>query len=85
MPEWFIDIFKIGGVSALMFFVFFLYHKSSSRQLETIITNTFQILSKMIEQNSLQLTYLQDIKTLVSNNLWCPMVKKITNEKEGKN
>ena len=36
----------------------------------------FKILEQMIEQNNLQLVYLQEIKTLVKANLWCPIVRE---------
>ncbi len=83
MPEWFIEILKFSGLGAFMFFTFYIYHKSSAEMFKVINENMFKLLDKVIEQNILQLTYLQKIDTKVSNNLWCPMVKKIShNEQE---
>ncbi len=71
-----IEILKVAGPGGLVFVVFYLYHQSSTKQMNDIIDRTFKLLSTMIEQNTLQLTYLQKIDTEVSNNLWCPLVKK---------
>ena len=95
MPEWFIEILKFAGIGAFMFFTFYIYHKSSAEMFKSISTanaemlkdnndNMFKLLDKVIEQNILQLTYSQKFDTKVSNNLWCPMVKKMSHdEKQG--
>lgn len=71
------------GIGGVAFACFYLIHKSSTNQLDTIINNQkeqqdkmFDILKQMIEQNNLQLAYLQEIKTLASTNIWCPIVRK---------
>ena len=38
----------------------------------------FKILEQMIDQNNLQLAYLQEIKTFASANLWCPIARERT-------
>ena len=83
MSEEFINFLVQLGVSGIAFACFFLIHKSSTTQIDLIIQNQkeqqkemFEILKQMIEQNNLQLAYLQEIKTLVNANLWCPYVKE---------
>ena len=76
MPEGMTEILKVAGSSGLVFIVFYIYHKSSTEQLNAVIDKTFKLLSTMIEQNALQLSYLQKIDTKVSNNIWCPFVRK---------
>lgn len=83
MPEGIVEFLKVAGSSGLVFIVFYLYHKSSTEQLNAVIDKTFQLLSTMIEQNTLQLSYLQKIDTKISNNIWCPLIRKNTHgEKE---
>lgn len=84
-----IEMFKVFGSGGAVFLCFYLIHKSSSEQLKTIIEKQseqskemFKILSAMIEQNNLQLGYLQEIKTLVSANLWCPIIREKAGLKE---
>lgn len=92
MPTELIEVFKVLGAGGVAFACFYLIHKSSSNQLNEIIKNQaeqskdmFKVLTQMIEQNNLQLGYLQEIKTLVSANLWCPYVRKTAGFKEDEN
>lgn len=70
-----IEMLKTAGTGGLIFVVFYIYHESSTKQLNTIIDKTYSLLGTMLDQNSLQLSYLQRIDTKVTNNLWCPMVR----------
>ena len=76
-----IEFLKIAGSGGLVFIVFYLYHQSTTKQMNEIINKTFALLSTMIEQNTLQLSYLQKIDTEVTNNLWCPYMRK--NQEKG--
>lgn len=76
MPEGVIEFLKLAGTGGITFVIFYLYHQSTTRQMEEIIHQTFDLLKTMIEQNSLQLTYLQRIDTNIFNNAWCPYVKE---------
>lgn len=71
-----VEFLKIAGPGGLVFVVFYIYHQSATKQMNEIIDKTFKLLSTMIEQNTLQLSYLQKIDTEVSNNLWCPLMRK---------
>ena len=89
MPTEFLEFLKIIGSGGVAFLCFYIYHKSSTAQLNKIIDNQseqqrdmFEKLKSMIEQNNLQISYLQEIKTLVSANVWCPYVRKSTGYKE---
>lgn len=76
MPEGILEFLKIAGSGGLVFIIFYLYHQSTTKQMNEIIDKTFNLLSTMIEQNTLQLSYLQKIDTEVTNNIWCPMVRQ---------
>lgn len=78
MPETFTEFLKIAGGGGLLFLIFYIYHKSTTEQFNVIIRQTFELLKTMIEQNTAQLAYLQEINTKVSNNIWCPLVRKST-------
>jgi len=78
MPQEFIEFVKLIGGGGLLFLVFYLYHKTTSAQLTKIIDNNFKILESLINQNTLQLSYLQEIKAAVMSNMWCPYVRKQT-------
>lgn len=89
MPTEIIEVFKILGAGGVAFACFYLFHKSTTTQFNQIIENQaeqtkqmFSILTQMIEQNNLQLGYLQEIKTLVSANLWCPYIRETAGYKE---
>lgn len=76
MPDGIIEFLKLAGSSGVTFLIFYLYHQSTTKQMSEIIDQTFKLLSTMIEQNTLQLSYLQKIDTEVTNNLWCPYMRK---------
>ncbi|MBQ8475611.1 hypothetical protein IJ531_00960 [bacterium] len=77
MPQEMIEFVKIAGCGGLLFLVFYLYHKTSSAQMMKIIDNNFKILEQLIAQGTLQTSYLQEIKTAIFNNLWCPYVREL--------
>ena len=76
MPESVTEILKVAGCGGLLFWVFYIYHKSTTEQFNKIIGQTFDLLKTMIEQNTAQLAYLQKIDTNITHNIWCPMVRK---------
>ncbi len=76
MPIDVVEFVKMAGVGGLMFLIFYLYHKSSSEQMNKIITQTFDMLKLMIEQNTMQLGLLQKIDTEIKSNVWCPYVRE---------
>ena len=81
MPENLIEILKYAGGGGLLFLCFYMYHKSTSDQFNSIIQQTFELLKTMIEQNTAQLAYLQKIDTNVTHNLWCPVIRKKAGDK----
>lgn len=85
MPQEFIEFIKLVGGGGLLFLVFYLYHKTSSAQLTKIIDNNFKILESLINQNSLQIGYLQEIKAAIYSNVWCPYARAQVNGDKLKN
>ncbi len=82
MPDEIIEFLKIAGSGGIVFVIFYLYHQSSTTQMNEIIAQTFDLLKKMVEQNTLQLSYLQKIDTEIKANTWCPIVKQQMGMKE---
>ncbi len=76
MPEGIFEFLKVAGSGGIVFVIFYLYHQSSTKQMNEIIGQTFDLLKKMIEQNTLQLTYLQKIDTEIGANMWCPYARE---------
>lgn len=76
----------------ILFVIWFLYHKSSTDQLNKIIDlqlnrekENFNLLKDMIDSNLLQNEKLEQIKSLITSNQWCPMYRKYLQEGVFKN
>lgn len=88
MPDGILEFLKMTGTAGLMFVIFYIYHKSvceqmlqNAKQLNEIIQSGFKLFEKLTEQGAMQLGYLQKIDTEVSNNMWCPYVRKKSGDK----
>lgn len=85
----FAELAKVFGFPALIFTMWYLYHKSSNAQLTTIIEqqnkreeDNFTLLKDMIENNIIQNGLLSQIRELIINNQWCPYMKEF--QRKGK-
>ncbi len=76
MPDGILEFLKVAGTGGIVFVIFYLYHQSTTKQMNEIISQTFELLKKMIDNDNLQLSYLQKIDIKTSSNLWCPLVRK---------
>lgn len=79
------------GFPALIFAIWYFYHKSSVKQFNEIIEqqkenskSTFELLKDMIQTNILQTSLLQDIQAKITNNQWCPFVQGFLKGKDFK-
>ena len=79
MPDWFKEFSSSYGAPALIFYCFYLVQKANTGHLTKVIGEVFGILKSLIEQQALQISYLQQIDTKVSNNLWCPIARDKVN------
>lgn len=76
-----------GSSTLIVFLIWFLYHKSSTDQLNKIIDlqltrekENFNLLKDMIASNLLQNEKLEQVKALIVNNQWCPVYRKYLKE-----
>lgn len=64
------------GFPALIFIIWYLYHKAQVKTFEKIMEQNFNILKDLLETNHYQGVLLSRIESKVDNNLWCPILKK---------
>lgn len=76
-----------GSTTLIIFSIWFLYHKSTTGQLNKIIDlqlererENFNLLKDMIASNLLQNEKLEQLKSLIINNRWCPLYRKYLKE-----
>lgn len=84
-----LDALKPYGASALIFAIWYVYHKATAGQLNKIIDNNvltqnknFELLKDMIDTNILHNALLQRIESLILNNQWCPYARKFLKKGE---
>lgn len=77
------------GVAALLFIVFYMYHKAVTEQQNKVIDRqaerekeNFNLLKEMISINYIQNGLLEKIHSEIINNQWCPYVKKFISKGE---
>lgn len=76
-----------GSSTLILFVIWFLYHKSTTEQLSKIIDlqltrekENFSLLKDMIASNLLQNEKLEQVKSLIINNRWCPVYRRYLKE-----
>ena len=81
----FIELVKNIGFPAVVFAIWYIYHKSQVKTFEEIIRNNFAVLKDLLETNRQHTSLLTRIENKIDINLWCPFIKKeITAEKRRK-
>ena len=65
-----------AGFPALIFAIWYIYHQSQVKTLETIINDNFEILKELLETKQYHAAILSRIESKIDNNLWCPILKK---------
>ena len=70
------DAVKAYGSSALIFVVWYLYHRSQVSTFKNIIDNNFQLLSGLLESIQYQSSQLAKISEQISANQYCPLMRK---------
>ncbi len=89
--SWLFKMVEQIGFPALIFAIWYFYHKSSVAQFNEIISQQneaskahFELLKDMIQTNILQTSLLQDIQAKITNNQWCPFVQGFLKGKDFK-
>lgn len=72
----FIEVIKNIGFPAVVFAIWYIYHKSQVKTFEEIIRNNFAVLKDLLETNQQHTSLLSRIENKIDVNLWCPFIKK---------
>lgn len=77
------DILKILGTSGVVFVMWYLYHKETVKQLNTVIANHFKLITDLVDTLNLHNGLLQKMIEKIDTNQWCPYVRQV--QKRGDN
>ena len=61
---------------AVLFLVWYIYHKAQSKLFEDMMNQNFSILKDLLETNQYHAAILSRVESKIDNNLWCPILKK---------
>lgn len=71
-----IELVKNVGFPAVIFAIWYIYHKSQVKTFEEIIRNNFAVLKDLLETNQEHTSVLSRIENKIDVNLWCPFIKR---------
>ena len=64
------------GFPALIFVIWYVYHKAQVKTFEVLLNNNFTILKDLLETNQYHAALLSRIESKIDNNMWCPILRK---------
>jgi len=70
-----LELVKNIGFPAVIFAIWYIYHKSQVKTFEDIVNNNFQVLKDLLETNQYHTALLSKIDTKIEMNLWCPILR----------
>nr|BDD46389.1 hypothetical protein 7 [bacterium] len=71
-----IDVAKFYGFPALIFIIWFLYHRSQTQTFKDIIDKNFKLLGGLLESIQYQSSMLSKITEQIQSNQFCPLMRK---------
>jgi len=71
-----IELTKSIGFPAVIFAIWYIYHKSQVKTFEDIVNNNFLVLKDLLETNQYHAALLSRIESKIDTNLWCPILKR---------
>jgi len=71
-----IELVKNIGFPAVIFAIWYIYHKAQVKTFEDIVNNNFKVLKDLLETNQYHAALLSRIESKIDTNLWCPILKK---------
>nr|BDD48253.1 hypothetical protein 3 [bacterium] len=71
-----IELVKNIGFPAVVFAIWYIYHKSQVKTFEEIIKNNFAVLKDLLETNQQHTAILSRLENKIDANLWCPFIRK---------
>jgi len=72
----FLPLIQNIGFPAVIFLVWYIYHKAQSKLFEDMMNQNFSILKDLLETNQYHAALLSRVESKIDNNLWCPILKK---------
>lgn len=72
----FLPLVQNIGFPAVIFLVWYIYHKAQSKLFENMMNQNFSILKDLLETNQYHAALLSRVESKIDNNLWCPILKK---------
>lgn len=64
------------GFPAVIFAVWYIYHKAQVKTFEQMMNNNFKILKDLLETTQYNVAVLSRIESKIDLNVWCPVLKK---------
>lgn len=71
-----IELVKNIGFPAVVFAIWYIYHKSQVKTFEEIIKNNFAVLKDLLETNQQHTAILSRLENKIDANLWCPFIRE---------
>ncbi len=71
-----IELVKNVGFPAVIFAIWYIYHRSQAKIFEEVLKNNFSVLKDLLETNQEHTALLSRIENKIDANLWCPVIKK---------
>lgn len=75
-PNLLIDLTKNIGFPAVIFAIWYIYHKAQVKTFEQMMNNNFKILKDLLETTQYNVAILSRIENKIDMNVWCPLLKK---------
>lgn len=72
----FLPLVQNIGFPAVIFLIWYIYHKAQSKLFEDMMNQNFSILKDLLETNQYHAAILSRVESKIDNNLWCPILKK---------
>lgn len=72
----FLPLVQNIGFPAVIFLVWYIYHKAQSKLFENMMNQNFSILKDLLETNQYHAALLSRVESKIDNNLWCPVLKR---------
>jgi len=72
----FLPLIENIGFPAVIFAIWYIYHKAQVKTFEDMMSQNFTILKDLLETNQYHAALLSRVESKIDNNLWCPILKK---------
>ena len=70
-----IELVKNIGFPAVVFAIWYIYHKSQVKTFEEMMKRNFEVLKDLLETNQYHTAILSRIESKIDMNVWCPILR----------